>query len=380
MPSSTFSFERPPAERLTAADRPGIAQPVPQRDVPALPWAATFLAGLALAAGLVGAWEWHWRQFGAEPATANSYGLWAMQRRRIDQGDGGATVLVGASRVLFDIDLDSWQRLAGARPIQLALEGTSPLPVLEDLANDPQFTGRALIGVAPDVFFSGFAYRGKAVDYTRHEGPGQRLGQWLSMHFIEPCFAFDDGDFALATVVQRQDWPLRPGMTADDRVRKLSVSEADRNTHMWRKVEEDPAYQALAQRIWQQGFDPLSAKERAELDDTVRQQIERAAKVVAQLRARHVDVVFVRLPTRGPYLDYENRDFPRATTWDVLLEKTGARGVHFQDYPQLQGFEIPEWSHLAAHERPRLTRALYGILQEKFWTDLPAPPGAAAGR
>ena len=366
MPSSTFSFER-----LTAADRPGIAQPVPQRDIPPLPWTALFVAALLVSSALVGAWEWHWRRFGVEPAIANSFGLWSIQRNRIDKVDGRRTVLLGASRVLFDIDLDTWERLSGSRPIQLALEGTSPLPFLEDLAKDPNFTGRALVGVAPDVFFSGFEYRGKALEYFHHESPGQKVGQWLSMHFVEPFLAFDDGDFALATVLQRQDWPLRPGMTPNVRVRKLSVSEADRNTRMWRKVEEDPAYRALAQSIWKQDFDPPDAKERAELDDAVIKQIERAAKVVSTLRERHVDVIFVRLPTAGPYLEYENSVLPRGSTWDLLLEKTGAHGVHFQDHPQLQGFEIPEWSHIAAHERPRLTAALYGIIQETYWTDLP---------
>ncbi len=372
MPSSTFSFER-----LTAADRPGIAQPVPQRDVPPHRWLLILLAAAVLAAALLAAWEWHWRDFGVRPAVANSYGLWSMQRRRIDAGDGGRTVIVGSSRVLFDIDLDTWEQLAGVRPIQLALEGTSPLPVLEDLAGDPNFTGRAIVGVAPDIFFSGFAFRGKALDYFRHEGPGQRVGQWLSMHVIEPRMAFDDGDFALATVLHRQPWPLRPGMTAHLRVRKLSVSTADRNTHMWDKVEMDPAYQALAQSIWVQDSDPPDAAKRADMDAERARQIDRAVKVVSKLRSRGVEVVFVRMPSRGPYLDIENRDFPRALSWDRLLQQTGAPGVYFEDYPQMRGYELPEWSHLAAHERPRMTRALYGIIQQQYWPNLP-PPGAAS--
>jgi hypothetical protein len=372
MPSSTFS-----SERLTAADRPGIAQPVPQRDIPDRQWVALLIAAFALASALVGSWEWHWREFGVRPATANSFGLWAMQRRRIDTGEGARTVIVGSSRMLFDIDLDTWERLSGTRPIQLALEGTSPLPVLEDLADDPNFTGRALVGVAPYVFFAGHAFRGKALDYFRHEGPGQRVGQWLSMHLIEPVFAFDDGDFALNTVLHRQQWPLRPGMQVHTNVRRLSVSDADRNTHMWDKVENDAAYQALAQSIWIEDSDPPDKEKRAEMDAVMRKQIERAARIVAKLRQRHVKVIFVRMPSRGPFLEIENRDFARETTWDVLLRETGAPGVHFADHPQMQGYEIPEWSHLAAHEKPRMTSALYEIVQGQFWRDLPNPPPAA---
>ena len=37
-------------------------------------------------------------------------------------------------------------------------------------------------------------------------------------------------------------------------------------------------------------------------------------------------------------------------------------GIHFEDYPELQGYELPEWSHLAAGEKTRFTEALCGII------------------
>ena len=106
--------------RVTAADRPGVAQPVPLREVPAQPWARVALGALLLFAVLIAGWEYYWRAFGVTPATRNSDGLWAMQRRRIDNGEGNATVLVGSSRMYFDLQLDVWEKLDGARPIQLA--------------------------------------------------------------------------------------------------------------------------------------------------------------------------------------------------------------------------------------------------------------------
>ncbi|HEX5305977.1 MAG TPA: hypothetical protein VFW82_07825, partial [Dyella sp.] len=132
-----------------------------------------------------------------------------MQRHRIHRGEGNATVLIGSSRTLFDVQLPVWQQLAGERPIQLALEGTSALPVLQDLADDPDFTGRLLVGVTPSLFFTGFAYRGDAIAAAHKETPSQRVGTWLSMHLVEPYLAFDDPDFALATVIKRQPWPVR---------------------------------------------------------------------------------------------------------------------------------------------------------------------------
>ena len=361
--------------RQTASDRPGVAQPVPKRPVPVQPWNRISLVAVVLFVALIGAWEWYWRDFGAKPGIRNSDGLWAIQRRRIDNGEGDATVVVASSRLYFDLQLDVWEKLDGKRPIQLAWEGTTPVPFLEDLVADPRFTGRLLVGVAPELFFSGFAYRGTALKYAHEESPSQRVGQWLSMKFVEPYFAFDEFDYALAAVLKRQPWPERPGKPNRLDVRKLAVTDPDRNTHMWGKVETDPDYRALTRRIWMQDFadeDPP----RAELDKSRDEQIDKAAKAIATLRARGVKVLLVREPSTGPYLDYDNRLFPRADSWDVLLAKSGAPGIHFEDYPELQGLDQPEWSHLSYDAAKKFTAALHAIVVRDFWK--PEASGASA--
>src|SRR6185312_3589943 len=402
MPSSTSSFESAspdlvversasaeariasrPGLRQTAADRPGQAQPVPERDIPDRRWGAIMFAALVMTLLMLGAWEWRWRSFGVEPSIANSDALWATQRRRIDNGEGdGATVLIGSSRMLFDLQLPVWQKLSGQRPIQLALEGTSPMFALEDLADDPNFkNGRLLVGVAPDLFFSGFAFRGGVLKYTLKQSPSQRVGQWLSMHFVEPFLAFDDPDYALPTVIERQDWwPVRSGMHPRKKVRKLMVVTApDRASHIWDKLEKDPAYAALAQSIWAQHLAPSpDDPPPRQLQRTIGQQISRAATAVSKLRRRNVQVIFVRTPSTNGYLVAEDKMFPRAKTWDVLLAKTGAPGVHFQDHPELQGLWLPEWSHLAERDAVRFTEALYAIIERDVEHRAPASPVARA--
>lgn len=361
--------------RVTAADRPGVAQPMPLREVPAQPWGRILFGACVLFAVLIGAWEGYWRAWGAAPDYYNSDAEWAQQRRRIDNGEGNATTLIGSSRILFDMQLDVWQALDGERPIQLALEGTTSLVMLEDLAADPKFTGRLLVGVAPDLFFSGFAYRGDALKYYQKETPSQRVGNWLSRTFIEPRAAFFDEDFALAKVVKRQDWPARPGVPNRLDVRKLSVSAADRSTHMWDKIYTDVAYRDLARSIWAQHLngppppDMDSPEKVAKVIDT---QIQRAVAALAKLRARGVQVLFVRPPDAGPYHEFDERVFPRARTWDVLLAKTGAPGIHFEDYPELRGFDPPEWSHLKPDDAQKFTAALHAIVVRDFWK--PDPP------
>lgn len=363
-------FERPGFVRLTASDRPGVAQPVPERDIPAQPWGKILLGALVLFLLLMTLWEWHWRNFGATPGWRNSDGAWADQRRRIDQGEGGKTVLIGSSRLLFDVQLPEWQQATGERPIQLSLEGTSPLPVLEDLAADPDFTGRLLIDATPlSLFLGQSGRRASVVPYYHEQSPSQRSGHWLSRQFLEPWFAFYDPDFALPVVVRRQAWPNRPGLPPRILVRKLSVQQLDRNTQLWSKVEQDPQYLAMARRIWQMQLaippPPMldSDSKRAKVRGEIMGRVEAA---VAKLRARGVRVVFVRPPSSGPWLEQELRFTPRKETWDALLQRTHSPGIHFEDHPQLQGYVLPEWSHLGAAEARRFTTALAPLVQREF--------------
>lgn len=358
-------------------DDPRVVRGPVDRPLPTARLGLAALIALAVLIAGVASWEAYWRAYGVEPGYSNSDGQWAIQRRRIDTGEGDALVLLGTSRLLFDVRLDVWEQLAGRRPIQLALEGTSPMFALEDLADDPDFTGQLLVDATPGLFFSGYSMRGDVLEHYRKQTPSQRIGERLAM-LLEPRFAFLDPDYSIFTVLERQPWPHRAGVRRYIDVRKLAVHEADRNSRLWSKVERDPGYQAMARRIWAQVLDappppPMDTPE--EVQAAVEKQIERAVVAVRKLRARGVEVVFVRPPSNGRYLEFENRTMPRAATWDPLLARTGAPGIHYEDFPDQQGLELPEWSHLSAGSAVRYTRALHAA-----WAGLPRDPPSGQER
>ena len=72
-------------------------------------------------------------------------------------------------------------------------------------------------------------------------------------------------------------------------------------------------------------------------------------------------------------------NFPRAKTWDALLTATGASGIHYEDYPEMQGLELPEWSHLSRVDAERFTEALYRIVEHDFWHRCDSAEMLAAG-
>src|SRR5215469_7976413 len=113
MQSSDIAVTRPGFVRLTAADRPGIAQPVPVRDIPARPWPRILAAAATLLVIAAAGWEWRMRALGLEAGDLDDGpSFWAEQRRRIDGGDVAFAIL-GDSRILYDTDLDRFEALTG---------------------------------------------------------------------------------------------------------------------------------------------------------------------------------------------------------------------------------------------------------------------------
>jgi len=356
MPSSTSSSDMPGQK----------AEPVFERPLPDLGRSAA-MALLFLLILMLG-WEGWVRGQGVTPSYRNSDGLWAEQRRRISTEAGTGWVFTGSSRVLFNMQLAVWERLDGRRPLQLALEGTAPVGVLERLADDEDFTGKVIVGVAPGLFFSGYEYRREAMDHYQNESPTQWFGQRVSL-LVEPYLAFYEQDFALAAILRRQSLAQREGVEPDLEVRKLDNMERDRNTRMWDKIYKDEAYRDLARFIWAQNWMPL-----AELPEPVRErligartkQLERAVAATKKIQARGVEVVFVQMPYEGHYATSEIDIAPRALTWDILIEQTGALGLHFQDHEEMQGYWLPEWSHMTGEEADRFTEAFYGLVQREL--------------
>src|SRR5580700_9563002 len=163
MPSSTSSSDpslagevaatRPGFVRLTASDRPGIAQPVPVRDIPARPWPRILAAAFSLLLIAMGTWEWRMRALGLQAGDLDDGpSFWAEQRRRLDGGDVKIAIL-GDSRILYDTNLDRFESLTGVRPVQLAIAGSNALPFLEDLANTVHFNGLVIVGIADRSYF-----------------------------------------------------------------------------------------------------------------------------------------------------------------------------------------------------------------------------------
>ena len=94
------------------------------RPVPKVPWRGVLAAVVLLTLAAMVGWEMHVRSRGYAPTLNDTGDLWSEARSKVKPD---SIVLLGTSRMLFDIDLDVLERGLGQRPVQLALVGSSPL-------------------------------------------------------------------------------------------------------------------------------------------------------------------------------------------------------------------------------------------------------------
>lgn len=333
-----------------------------ERQTPERPWRMLVLASAAMTALLTAGWEGYCLAGGYLAGDfKNTPSLWAQEDRK---ATGKRTVLLGASHTLFTADLDIWEATTGDRPIQLAPEGTSPRKPLHMLAEREDFAGLVIVDVTSPIFFSDFQYREEVFKFVARETPSQRSEHAISM-VLERFLAFIEDQIRPKKMIYNAQLPVRPGMEQRYDVLRLEILQADRNAEMWARVAEDEAYRKHAQFVWRYYMDrfppdPMTDEEIAAAIVSVKADIDR-------LRARGGDVIFVQHPYTKE-LEPEEGLFPRGRFWDPLLARTAAKGISFFDHPELQGYRLPEGSHIEAKEAERYTRALAILISRAMET------------
>ena len=354
MPSSTSSFERA---------------------VPRGAWPAAGIVALLIFLVVMAAWELRVRANGYEPSLNDSSDLWARARSRVST-DPDQTVIVGSSRIQFDFDLATWAKQTGGRmPVQLAMPGTNPTAILEDVAASG-FRGTLILGVAPGLWFvpegQPVTLATNAVGRFHNWSPSQRVGLTLGM-FVQRQFALINAeDLTLGMLLSRIQLPNRPGAVPNlppTLPPYFAAPDEHRQARMWPQCNFGSPLALKIQQTWLPLFTPppppphLSPEEfQGMLAGNMEAHLERIRISVEAVRSRGGRVVFVRPPSAGALRELEGKFSPREGFWDRMLAVTGAPGIHFEDHPELAGFDCPEWSHLRADDALAYSAALAPLL------------------
>ena len=323
-------------------------------------------------------WEYSIRQKGADPSFDDNEALWANKRAMVYEPKDKATVFVGSSRIKFDLDIPTWEGLTGNHAIQLANVGSSPRPVMEDLANDPNFKGRLVVDVTEGLFFyPGLAtYDGetnKKIRYYHDITPTERFSFQVD-RVLESNFAFLDQDnYSINAMLDQMKIPNRNGAPFFDFPMEFDRTSYARQSYMSPRFVADTNLQNRVKAIWMGcarmgGPPPVSGKALDSILNWVKIQVDK-------IKSHGGDVIFVRTPSSGPAIMGEQQGFPRKDYWDRILTTTGCPGIYFLDYPAIANFICPEWSHLKPTDGVIYTKNLVKILEEeKGWTFLKNSP------
>jgi hypothetical protein len=375
MPSSTSNFKnklrlprlffRKPSELESVHGGPPLEY---ERPIPELPWRGLTVVVVLIVIAAACAWELYCRSIGYGPTLNDSEDLWTLTRRRVEPE---SVVIIGDSRGWFDLDLDELEKGLGKRPVQLAMGGSCAYPVLADLANDENFHGTIICSVVPRLFFAPPGAppmeRGeKAVRRWHTQTPAQRASQYLAMPLEEHVAFLKQEELTLDEFLKRLPIPNRPYAQVPPRLPPyFGTLDRERRARMIEECARPGKLQSTIQQIWLPLFTPPPPPSyipknvfMAKIKQAVEQRFHDVVTAVQKLRARGGKIVFVRLPHSGGLKALEDRDTPRAQTWDPLLKGTAAPGISYDDYPELSGFNCPEWSHLSAGDSVEFSRRL----------------------
>jgi hypothetical protein len=331
--------------------------------------ASIFALSLVLVFVIV--WEWNSRQKGYETSFDDSEALWAVKRKEVYRDPATTTVFIGSSRIKFDLDIPTWEKITGEKAVQLAIVGSSPQHLLYDLADDEKFIGKLVIDVTEPLFFSSAPpfTEGplKAIKYYKNETPTQSFSYKVG-HFLESQLAFLNKEYlSTNSILGRYNLPNRtknppfPYFPPE-----FELVDANRQCYMSEKFVGDTNLHKQMQNVWIQILEgaknmPPPTKEDIEAVFTS------VKDAVDKIRARGGKVIFVRTPSNGLFYEIEKQAFPREAFWDKLIAVSNSSGIHFADYPETASFICPEWSHLTPEDAIVYTKHFINHLEEKGW-------------
>ena len=254
----------------------------------------------------------------------------------------------------------------------------APFPVFEDLANDQHFPRHDhLQHFAAHLFrAAGQSADGpvaqKAVQRYHGQTWAQRVSHELSIP-LELSFAFlKQDDLTLEALLQELPIPNRPYALVPPSLPPYFCSiDRERRARMVEQCARPGPLQDKVRRRWARLFTPPPPPTYVPTDrflagvkEAIEARYRDTKTCVDKLRARGGKIVFVRFPVTGPLKELEDKNTPRAQTWDRLIQETAVPGIYFEDFPELKTFECPEWSHLSAGDSVEFTKRLVPHLRE----------------
>ncbi len=323
--------------------------------------------------------EYHIRSLGFKPSVVDSMQLWSKQRKRASLFGEKAAILVGSSRIQLDIDMNTISNISGLKPVQLAIDGTSYIPVLENLAKDLSITGTVIVSV--NAYNMG---RGK---------PNHKSNKWLSYYDkykekkIEPYIMINDviASYLGNLLVTRLEG-AKPAkvisslvfantsygnylVTHKDRSRDADYSKVKMPDFYANRVyrhcgKDELAKVALTFKSFFEIYKKKISKIKSSDTKLFFTNLNNLLVLVNKIEKRGGKVIFIRFPTDKLLWEFDNKKYPKKIFWNEI-KKAHSKSIHFMDYAELSKFSLKDGSHLDFRDKKSFTKALMKLLVKR---------------
>lgn len=315
-------------------------------------WLLSWLVFTVVTVGGLFLYEQALRERGFLPSVDLDEHLWSWHRMRASQAGDDALTLLGASRLLLDVSVDELESLFEGRSVHmLGLNGMYPMATLENLANDPGFTGTVVVSLTAQALEPQYwdMQKGYVDHYEDQFSFYLSFDAWLKSLY-QSRFAFADSALSWPKLAEFYDANKRfkdPAYTT--RERKLSI----------RADYEMVDAKALGRHFYDEKLQNYRSNPPSPPEAWL-PQVDKLNKLIRKIIDRGGNVILVRLPTTNGHWELDQTYYPKADYWDRLAERAGAPAVHFLDVGGLAPFELPDTSHLDFRDRKPFTAVLFG--------------------
>ena len=313
------------------------------------------ITALVLVAVILGSWEVYWRSRGWTATVEANEESWILARGRIRPT---STVITGTSRIQGALDPETWRQATGEKaPVQLALAGASPLPVLENLAADTSFHGLVLAELLPFYTFDKrLASEEDTSNYlssyeAAKSSPAVRWEAWFRTHVPNHMV------FRRTKLLPHR---FQRAFTANDLAPPQSYQRSDRYHPISFPADYlkngAPGIQDSAR------FPNLRRSAIPATGDTLAQLHARIRESSTRIVQRGGRVVLIHLEACGGRKQIERSLYPKAVYWAPLATIPGVTLIDSDDHPEIANLPCLDGSHIDARDAPAVTRLLARLI------------------
>jgi hypothetical protein len=318
-------------------------------------WIKSWILLIILLVVTLGTYESHLKALGHRHSIASDVNLWSYYRDMANK-NSETLVILGASRAQLGLDMNTIKtKFPEKDVIQLTVNGQFPMLTLEEMANDPDFTGDIWLSIVAQSLEP--VYWDMQQEYNQHFKESSTTYKQLEAVIkanIQYQFRFLHSELQLQKVIDHYQkhgvFPIPLYVAENPDLSKSGDYSKQNSDHLVNHFVTQKAQNYKNQP-------PMDVKD-------FDQMVSRFNTAVERIRSKGGNIWVIRMPTDKGHWDLDERFYPKTMYWDRITEQVNAGFIHFIDHASLREFDLPDSSHLDQTDAPIFTENLIKIMNQ----------------